>query len=222
MMAGKMELEEDVKEHYRRLAPEYSTRANRTCERAYLKLLKQFLPTGPVLEIGSGSNDFLNQLESSLAVGCDLSVDMLLSSKQRSHCVVAAGETLPFPDAQFDGVFLINVLEHVASVESVLKESARVLKRDGVCLAVTPNGDWEFWLDLAERWNLKIPEGPHSFLTFENLRLRVQKHFEILQHQTFLVFPAGPTSLARFVDTVTFCSVLRNGFFQFVVGQKRA
>ena len=41
--------------------------------------------------------------------------------------MVAVGERLPFCDARFDGVFSINVLEHVIDLERVLAESARVL-----------------------------------------------------------------------------------------------
>lgn len=39
--------------------------------------------------------------------------------------------SLPFEDACFDGVFCLEVLEHVPEPESVLKEIARVLKRGG-------------------------------------------------------------------------------------------
>jgi SAM-dependent methyltransferase len=134
---------------------------------------------------------------------------------------VAAGETLPFRDAQFDGLFLINVIEHVADLEAVLRECARVLDEDGLWLAITPNGNWEFWLDLAERWSLKIPEGPHTFLTPQRLRLCAQNWFEVLEHRTFLVLPVGPPGLAGFIDSITFCAAFGGGFFQFVVAKKR-
>jgi SAM-dependent methyltransferase len=190
----------------------------------YFKLLQRFLGSRrSLLEVGSGGNDLLGRLGSSFAVSCDLSFDMLRvrSNSQRSQCVVAAGEALPFRDAQFDGVFLINVLEHVTGLEAVLGECARVLEEDGIWLAVTPNGNWEFWLDLAERWSLKIPEGPHTFLTKQRLRLCVQQWFEVLEHRTFLVLPAGPLCLASFIDNITLCATLGGGFFQFVVAKKR-
>jgi ubiquinone/menaquinone biosynthesis C-methylase UbiE len=221
-MPMKDQVREDVQEHYRKLAPQYNARANRTCENTYLRLLREHLPkSGGVLEIGCGSNDFLKQLGSNFAVGCDLSLEMILSSTQRSRCVVAAGEVLPFPEGYFDGLFLINVLEHVGSVEAVLEEAARVLKDGGVCVAITPNGNWEFWLDLAERWNLKLPEGPHRFLTVAALKSAVQKQFEIAEQRTFLLLPAGPPALASIVDQLTFCSLFAAGFFQFVVARKR-
>jgi ubiquinone/menaquinone biosynthesis C-methylase UbiE len=136
-----------VKEHYRGLAPEYGFRANRTCEKMYLGFVKQFLgQKGRVLEVRSGRSDLLDRLGSPFAVGCDLSLDMLRvrSNSLRLTCIVAAGEALPLQNAHFDGVFFINVLEHVTSPETVVAECARVLKEDGV------------WLGHYSQWQLGI------------------------------------------------------------------
>ena len=214
----------EVKDHYRRLAPEYGTRANSTCEKTYFQLIKRFLGNKErIMELGCGSSDVLRRLGSPFAVACDLSIDMLRmrSKKSLEQCVVTAGEDLPFADGRFDGLFLINLLEHVSSVEGVLSECARVLEEGGIWVAVTPNGDWEFWLNLAERWSLKIPEGPHSFLTPQQLALYVQKCFEILEHRTFLVFPMGPPQIARVFDRMSFSAALNWGFFQYVAARKR-
>lgn len=64
--------------------------------------------------------------------------------------MVAVGERLPFVDAAFDGVFSINVLEHVVNLDRAVTESTRVLVDGGLWLALTPNGNWEGPLDLAE------------------------------------------------------------------------
>ena len=158
-----------------------------------------------------------------MAVACDLSHEMLLRRPpgDRSYRVVAVGERLPFRDAQFDGVFSINVLEHVTDLEAVLSESARVLEDGGLWLAITPNGNWEVLLDLAERWSLKIPEGPHRFLTTRMLRQGVIRHFDIVEHRTILVLPAGPPGLSFVVDRVSLCSVWGGGFFQYIVARKK-
>jgi SAM-dependent methyltransferase len=176
-----------------------------------------------VLEIGCGSNNLLDYLDSTLAVGCDLSIDVLRArvGNPGSEYVAAGGETLPFRDGQFDGLFLINVLEHVTDVEAVVDECARVLENEGICVAVTPNGNWEFWLDLAERWKLKLPEGPHAFLTFTKLRYHFQMSFDLVQHRTFLMLPAGPPAVAALIDKVSFCAFFKSGFLQLIVGKKR-
>jgi ubiquinone/menaquinone biosynthesis C-methylase UbiE len=52
---------------------------------------------------------------------------------------VAAGEHLPYPDATFDLITCLDVLEHVASTDEVLREMRRVLKPGGIVLTTIPN-----------------------------------------------------------------------------------
>jgi SAM-dependent methyltransferase len=47
-------------------------------------------------------------------------------------------EPLPLPDASFDGVTLVNVLEHIYRYKELLKESARILKPQGTAVIVVP------------------------------------------------------------------------------------
>jgi len=215
----------EVLAHYRELAPEYNQRANRTCELVYHRLVRRFMQgRSRLLELGGGSSNLLDSLGSPTAVACDLSLEMLLMrpSGHPSHRVVAVGERLPFDEARFDGVFAINVLEHVMDLEKVLAESARVLADDGLWLAVTPNGNWERLLDFAERWSLKIPEGPHLFLTTHQLRKAVNRYLDVVEHRTMLVIPAGPSRVSAWADRLSLCSVWGWGFFQYIVGRKRS
>ncbi len=214
----------EVQAHYREIATEYGQQANRTCEFKYKNIIYYFMNGRcRLLELGSGCSELLDSLGSPTAVACDLSREMLLKRPggNRTHRVVAAGERLPFGESQFDGVFLINVLEHVVDLERVLSESARVLEEGGLWLAVTPNGDWEILLDLAERWKMKIPEGPHQFLTTRHLREAVSRHMEVVQHRTMLILPAGPLWLSSLSDRITLASYWGWGFFQYIVARKR-
>jgi SAM-dependent methyltransferase len=213
----------EVLAHYQEIASEYNQRANQTCERVYSHLAGRFLKgRSRLLELGGGASEQLGSLGSRLAVACDLSREMLLRrpASDQSHRVVAVGERLPFCDAQFDGILSINVVEHVAGLEAVLSESARVLEDGGVWVAITPNGNWEPLLDLAERWSLKIPEGPHRFLTTRMLGDAVRRHFDVIEHRTILFLPAGPPWLSSLVDRISLCSAWGGGFFQYIVARK--
>ena len=215
----------EVRAHYQGISSEYNQRANQTCECVYSRLLRRFLAGRTrLLELGGGASRQLGSLGSLLAVTCDLSREMLLKrpSSDQSFRVVAVGERLPFCDAKFDCIFSINVLEHVADLSAVLSESARVLIDGGLWLAITPNGNWEPLLDLAERWSLKIPEGPHRFLTTRTLRENVSREFEIVEHRTILVLPAGPSGLSSLVDRVSLCSAWGGGFFQYILARKKS
>lgn len=52
---------------------------------------------------------------------------------------VGVGEALPYADAAFDAVVCVDVLEHVADLDRVLGEIARVLRPDGCFLFDTIN-----------------------------------------------------------------------------------
>jgi SAM-dependent methyltransferase len=58
---------------------------------------------------------------------------------QHASFQVAYGEDLPFPDGHFHGVFMNEVLEHVADEESTLAEAARVLRPGGLLVLISPN-----------------------------------------------------------------------------------
>ena len=152
-----------------------------------------------VLELGSGSNALLDTIGPPGSVACDLSLDMLQQRKAiaRTAAVVGAGEQLPFRSGAFDGMYHINVIEHVADVEAVIAEGARVAPGPAAYWPRSrPNGNWERWLDLAESWRMKIPEGPHTFLTTRALASAASRWFDVVEHRTFLACP-GRTARAQ-------------------------
>lgn len=57
---------------------------------------------------------------------------------------VDAEAPLPFPDATFDLVWVVEVLEHVRNVEQLVAELRRVVRPGGRMILTTPNS--AFWL----------------------------------------------------------------------------
>ncbi len=78
---------------------------------------------------------------------------------------VGAGEALPYDDASFDAVVCVDVLEHVADLDRVLAEVARVLRPGGTFAFDTINRNSLSRLtvvDVAERLLRVLPRGTHD------------------------------------------------------------
>ena len=104
---------------------------------------------GRVLELGAGAG-----WQARFFAERGLEVDALDVASGRFAGAMAYpvglydGEHIPFPDGSFDAVFTSNVLEHVVEVESLLRETRRVLRTDGRALHVLPTPSWRFWTTL--------------------------------------------------------------------------
>ncbi len=59
----------------------------------------------------------------------------------------ASVDNLPFKDGEFDAVFLIDVLEHLPSLEKALQEIGRVLKKEGKLIVSIPGYSYDLIFD---------------------------------------------------------------------------
>ena len=213
---------EAVRRYYTGLLGVYDARANEVCARAYEELVRgTFGSCRRVLEIGTGATTLLPGLPATARVALDLCPSLLRAQKGQIRWWRVAGDAqaLPFADGSFDGIYAINVIEHIPDPHRLLGQVSRLLDRGGRFLAVTPNGDLEPLLDLLERLHMKIPEGPHRFLRFEELARLGGEPLRALEHRRFLAFPMGPRPFVRLIDRVLAGSSGR-GLFQYIVVEK--
>lgn len=212
-----------VRAHYAQLAATYEERANPACKRACEALLRRTLSSARrILELGAGSGSLLGGFPADCRVACDLSHAMLCARPPSPGMIRAVGDAqrLPFADASFDAAFCINVLEHIPDPECAVAEAARVLTPGGRFLTVTPNGGVEWLLDILERLHLKLPEGPHRFLTFAALSRIAGERFRVVEHRQFLAFPAGPAVMVRAIDRMAGGAHGR-GLFQYLLAERQ-
>lgn len=81
------------------------------------------------------------------------------------------GEKLPFPDNSFDMISCCDVLEHVADLDLVMQETARVLKPGGLYFYDTINRSflsWLFMIKVFQDWPLTrvVPQNTHVWKMF--------------------------------------------------------
>jgi ubiquinone/menaquinone biosynthesis C-methylase UbiE len=105
-------------------------------------------PGDAVLDVGCGSGVHVKLFAPRCRsiVGIDYSSQMIATAE--SHCRdlparnwefrVGDAHDLPFPDASFDCILNVGLLDYVASPQRVLEECRRVLKDDGRIVFTTP------------------------------------------------------------------------------------
>lgn len=129
-------------DHFGILAPVYEKFIKPTSPERLISLLE--LPAaGRLLDVGGGTgrvSGFLTSLVEEVYLA-DLSHKMLTQSLEKGRLlpVCAHAEKLPFPDAFFERVIMIDALHHVCDQELTALELWRVLKPGGRIIIEEPN-----------------------------------------------------------------------------------
>ncbi|MGC4069029.1 MAG: bifunctional 2-polyprenyl-6-hydroxyphenol methylase/3-demethylubiquinol 3-O-methyltransferase UbiG [Polyangiaceae bacterium] len=148
-----------------------------------------------VLDLGCGAGFLSNALarDGFSVVGVDTSDASL--SVARTHDVTHSvhyqrsdATDLPFPDASFDAVCAMDLLEHVFPPETVLKEASRVLRPGGTFFFHTFNRNWLAWLIVIKGVEWFVRNTPkrlhvlHLFIKPSELQVLCRKHGMEVRH----------------------------------------
>lgn len=99
--------------------------------------IARFLPTGPVahvLDYGAGNSPYRNRILCEAYVTADITQNV----RGDIDHIIRPGERLEFPDASFDLVLLLDVLEHVRDPGFVVDEVRRLLRKNGRVIVSLP------------------------------------------------------------------------------------
>lgn len=111
----------------------------------YQTMQRQCSSLHRVLEIGCGTGEFLANLESrGIEVAGVEFADSAHRVKFNGRLYVGRMEDLEIPEASFDGILLLNVIEHLGDPDNVLKKIRSMLAPGGVLLLRFPNSDLFF------------------------------------------------------------------------------
>lgn len=115
-------------------------------------------PHDTVLDVGSGSGRFGLRLQD--ATGATVTgVDVVDYADAKIKTSVYDGTTLPFPDGQFDVVFLAFVLHHCRSHDPLFQEALRVARKKIIILEDTFDTPWQRLFVMWNDYHTNIVQG---------------------------------------------------------------
>ncbi len=186
-----------VTDHFNRIAPNYDyyKKKNRFYYQNLKKLLRRLIPKNKnILEIGCGTGDLLAYLSPKIGYGIDISDEMIKISKRKynnnSNLHFSTDSINKFKAKRIDYIFMCDVVEHLPKPGTVFKEISKIMTKDTIFINTMANPLWEPILMLAEKLNLKMPEGEHHRWS----TLQLQGHFKktgltIVNHDYDLLLP---------------------------------
>lgn len=130
-----------------------------------------------ILDLGCGLGWGTNYLSCIGKVyGVDIDTMTIKEAKNRYKknrkikFLVADAVKLPFPKEKFDAVVAIEIIEHIKDQQKYLDEVRRVLKKRGILIISTPNGE-HFGCKLRRLLGVKSLTNPFHFHEFSEREL---------------------------------------------------
>jgi len=194
------------------LASKYHRLRSRSYHLLRLKNLRPLISREDlVLDVGCGAGSFLLDIDSMWGIGLDVSRKMLRTSKQllrnvkdRTDLVVGDAEVLPFRSSVFNAVIMMDVIEHIPSAATAIKESARVMTDKGKIVINTPKHFLYPALKLIELFRYKLSV-PTKLIPIRELLSMLRAHYRIVAVRSVMF-------ISRFVvaEKVAHIEILKN------------
>lgn len=162
---------------------------------SFAGLLKKIKDKGKFLDVGCATGFFINGIKSHSdweVYGTDFGESAVRFAREKLGLNVVQGdlESAAFPDEYFDYIHVNNVLEHVLSPVTLLKECRRIIKPDGTFFLSVPNGFIDS-LDLIQFWKeekkpSRSKDGHIFFFPARTLLMLIEKTgFRIEKKKTY-------------------------------------
>jgi len=145
-----------------------------------------------ILEIGCGTGALITHLKPKYGVGIDASKNMIEVARKKNKKIkfeVMSIENIKIKE-MFDYILLADVIEHLPNINEAIKNLNKISYKDSIIILSMANPFWEPILLLAEKFGLKMPEGPHYRIGFKKFnKILIKNDFKIIQKGYRLLIP---------------------------------
>jgi len=125
---------------------------------------------GKTLDVGCEAGKLHELIKSQNVYGLDLKVRNF-----GKNSIIGDAQSMSFKDESFDTVIAGELIEHLPNPENFLKESKRVLKKNGILIITTPNK--KSWVNRILKSSFH--RGHISLFDIPEIKKIVGKYFEI-------------------------------------------
>ncbi len=108
----------------------------------YQRLVRRYLPSGPIVDFGCGMGHLLKRLSRDrIAAGVEASEWAAVASQRNCPASIVYRSLDEIPTASYAGIVSIHVIEHIddEGLDAVLMQFKRILRPGGRLLIVTPD-----------------------------------------------------------------------------------
>ena len=181
------------------------------CLRRVLDTAAPFI-SGNVLDLGCGDGTVSKAVSDLSTVTGITGVDVAEAAVRQAAKAVPSGafsvmmaDALDFPDAHFDTILAVEIVEHLLDIEQVFRELSRVMKPGGHLLVTTTDFNWLKQVIIAAAFFERYfsPTNPHiRFFTRKTLARELGRTgFKEVRHKwngSYLgIMPKGQIMVSR-------------------------
>jgi len=169
---------------------------DRNFNRPRFRYAEKLLPKGAknkrIVDIGGGSGEFLEiaRKHNYQGILIEGNRNNINKAYELGFEVMQAdlNEPLDLDDNSFDGAILLDVIEHIIRAEALLRETYRILKRNGFLIVSTPNISSPGGRIAAIRGKVPRHEGYHYrfFNKYTLDRLIINSGFQIVERSPII------------------------------------
>lgn len=187
-----------VEKHFDKISKVYDS--YKTRQRYYYdnlkSLLSSFIPSGSsVLEVGCGTGDLIAALKPKSGFGFDISSGMVEIAKKKHKNIRFSTS---WPRRKFKYIFMSDVVEHLEDPKKTFSEIYELMDKNSIFICTMANPLLEPVLMAAEKLKLKMPEGDHKRISYNEINGMLKKvGLKTVKHDFKLLIPV-------YVPIVTF------------------